>query len=148
LPLDWIKFCLKRTLLRQEKEKRPSDVELKSLLSDQHFLNVIKQIVFSCLSIVYDHGGFVTLEEIALSRGPSLVAGVFSGSLHWSLATDWLMTESPDLYNWVILPAFRSAVKLGLDQVTPPKNVFLCFLPIIRQIQIERNSYKYKIYTF
>ena len=124
--MDWIKFCIKTILLRQEKDQCPSDVDLKSLLHDQHFLNAIKRIVFSCLSIVYDHGGFVTLDEIATSRGPSLVAGVFSGSLHWSLATEWLMNETSDLYNLVILPAFRSAVKLGLDQVIL-RNIYLFF---------------------
>ena len=30
----------------------------------------------SCVSIVYDHGGFVSAEEIAAGRGPSLIAGV------------------------------------------------------------------------
>ena len=112
----WIKFCLKGILLR-DKGNAPTETDLKSVLKDQQFLKVIRRIVYSCLSIVYDHGGHMTLDEVSSSRGPSLIAAVFSGSLHWTLATDWLMTETPDLYNLVILPAFRCAVKLGLDQV-------------------------------
>jgi len=115
--MDWVKFCLKTILGRQDKDKRPSEPDLKSLLRDSAFLEAIKRIIFASLSIVYDHGGFVTAEEVGASRGPSLVAGVFSGSLQWTLVTDWLMTEAPDLYNSVILPAYRCAVKLALDQV-------------------------------
>jgi hypothetical protein len=74
-------------------------------------------MVCSCLSLVYDHGGFSSLDEVSANRGPGLVAGIFGGSLQWTLTTDWLMSEAPDLYNLVVLPAFRCAVKLALDQV-------------------------------
>ena len=112
----WLKFCLKGILLR-DKDQSPTDQDLKQLLKDGQFLRAVKRMVYSCLSLVYDHGGFMSLDEVSTSRGPSLIAAVFSGSLHWTLATEWLMTESPDLYNFVILPAFRCAVKLGMDQV-------------------------------
>jgi len=48
-------------------------IELESVVTDTPFLNVVKQIVLSCISAVYDHGGFNSLEEVALSKGPSLV---------------------------------------------------------------------------
>ena len=63
-----------------------------------------------CLRIVY--GASDTTEEFAQTLGPGLVVRAFAGRTQSSL-----LASVPILLKSVAIPAFRSAVKMALDQI-------------------------------
>ena len=68
------------------------------------------QMADGCLRIVY--GASDTTEEFAQTLGPGLVVRAFAGRTQSSL-----LASVPILLKSVAIPAFRSAVKMALDQI-------------------------------
>ena len=71
-----------------------------------------------CFEVVYavDKGG--TLASASTPPGPSRVAKAYGGGLPQTAAAGWMLDRRPPgLHAEVLLPAYRAAVKLALDQV-------------------------------
>ena len=81
-----------------------------ALTHDSTYLRVLSKLVQGCLKIVYGTTGHP--EDVAPNLGPSLIIRAFDG-----LTQKSSLSKVPKLLQKVALPAFRSAVKAGFDQI-------------------------------
>jgi hypothetical protein len=99
--------------------------QVQELLADEAFKSVVKKIVSDCFAVVYDGSSSNGFEGVSLSPGPSLPVKVFSGHIPSTPSAAWMLEQRPPgLLSKVLLPAYRAAVKLALDQVGVHKTFF------------------------
>ena len=71
-----------------------------------------------CFEVVYAVDMEGTLASVSTPPGPSRVAKAYGGGLPQTAAAGWMLDRRPPgLHAEVLLPAYRAAVKLALDQV-------------------------------
>ena len=113
LDLEWLGCCLNHYITEDIVEKYDmgnKELAVKVLLRDIILTRKLQQMTDGCLRIVY--GSSNTTEEFAQTLGPGLVVRAFAGRTQSSL-----LASVPTLLKSVAIPAFRSAVKVALDQI-------------------------------
>ena len=71
-----------------------------------------------CFEVIYAGDKGSTFASVSTPPGPSRVAKGYGGGLPQTGAAGWMLNRRPPgLHAQVLLPAYRAAVKLALDQV-------------------------------
>ena len=81
-------------------------------------VNVCPKVVIDCFEVIYAGDKGSTIASVSTPPGPSRVAKAYGGGLPQTGAAGWMLNRRPpELHAEVLLPAYRAAVKLALDQV-------------------------------
>ena len=71
-----------------------------------------------CFEVIYAGDKESTFASVSTPPGPSRVAKAYGGGLPQTGAVGWMLNQRPPgLHGQVLLPAYRAAVKLALDEV-------------------------------
>ncbi len=122
-PDSWFQFVLRRSWKKYlVVVKSDADLNLEEeterLTREEFILEAYRKVVRDCFSAVYGGGGAnADFDRMVESQGPGLPVKAFRGDLPRGRRADWLEGEAPELLFKVVLPAFRSALKLSLDEV-------------------------------
>ena len=110
LDMTWFKICLNHHSNNYLQSKSYSKDQYMAISRDVLYLQKINKLIQGCFRLVY--GSSSAPEDVAPTLGPSLVIRAFTGKTQQST-----LTKVPKLLENVVLPAYRSAVKAGLDQI-------------------------------
>ena len=113
--VDWLISVLSKVAKDETDTEEEEKDKTTQLVEDEKLLSDLTKVCSMCFTLVYNFGD--KFDNLVSSQGPALAARMFKKELGRGQRSEVVQNEAPDLLENVVFPAFKAAVKLGLDHV-------------------------------